>query len=128
MSDQANVDAVLAALNAALAPREAFDTGKVPNARPAEYVEVLVVRIAGDAPLNLGATTGVAGYRVRVIGISQQSAANVRKSLETCRAALEFKRLTVGAAETTPIQFEAAESPEYADGWFEGYLDLTYAI
>lgn len=128
MTAQATLTAVLAALNATLPDSvPAHDIDAVPSPRPAEYVTALLLRRAG-ARLNAGGSTGVVGYRLRVRAASQTEAENVRKSLETCRAALEFKRLTVGSQTSTPIQFETEDDVDGDDGWFAAYDDYTFAL
>lgn len=128
MTAQQTMTAALAALNAALpAAVDAYDLDKVPSPRPAEYVTALLVRRSG-ARLNSGGTTGIVGYRLRVRAVSQTQTANVRKSLETCRAALEFKRLTVGSQRSTPIQFETEDDMGGDDGWFAAYVDYTFTL
>lgn len=124
---QAQTSAILAALNAALAPKVAYDLNDVPATRPAEYVEVTASRRFGGER-RMTQQTGVTGWRVTVRGVSQISVANVRKSLETCRAALEFKHLTVAGETSTGIQFEAEDPATPDEGWFSGLLAFTYTI
>lgn len=129
MTAQENVTTVVAALNTALpAAVRAYDVDKVPTPRPGEYVLVEVSRRFGGN-LKAGGSMDVTGYRIVVRGISRTSVANVRTSLETCRAALEFVRLTVGTEQSTPVQFETEGDPvRYDDGWFSGDHAYTYAL
>lgn len=129
MTAQANATAILAALNAALPGSvNAYDLDKVPTPRPGEYVLVEVGRRFGGN-LKAGGSMDVTGYRIVVRAISKTSVANVRNSLERCRGALEFGRLTVGTERTTPIQFETEGDPvRYDDGWFSGDHAYTYAL
>lgn len=128
MTAQQTMTAALAALNAGLpATVRAYDLDKVPTTRPPEYVTALLMRRSG-ARLNVGGTTGIVGYRLRVRAVSQTGTSNVRNSLEKCRAALEFKRLTVGSQRSTPIQFETEDDMTPDDGWFATYTDYTFTL
>lgn len=126
-TEQQNADAILAALNAALAPKMAYEVDDVPSPRPAEYVEVQLVRRFGGTARGCG-WKGTVGYRLTVFGISQTSASNARMLLEKCRAALEFQHLVVDGQQTTPIQFETANEVAPDDGWLSGFHDYTYAL
>lgn len=126
MTAQGNVTAILATLNAAL-PVEAYDLGDVPSKRPSEYVEIVLSRRFGGET-RVCQRKGLTGYRLTVRAISRQSAENVRLSLETCRAALEFKRITVGAVTSTPVQFETERPVASDESWFAGVLQFTYVI
>ncbi|RNL63647.1 hypothetical protein EFK50_07850 [Nocardioides marmoriginsengisoli] len=127
MTAQANVDAILTVLNAALSPRKAYDLDKVPSTRPPQYVEITLARRFG-ANLKRSASTGIVGYRLTVAAVSQTTVSSVRTDLEECRAALEFNRLSVGPAKTTPIQFETNDDADYGSGWFAEYMTFTFAI
>lgn len=128
MTGQQQATAILAALNAALpVGKKAFDLDDVPDPRPAEYTEVTLSRRFGGN-LNLSGSMNVVGTRVTVRCVSQTSVANVRASLEKCRAALEFKRLTIGSKTTTPIQFETEDPAGPDDTWFSGLMSFTFAL
>ena len=128
MTAQATLVAALAAMNTDLPDSvPAYDLNDVPSPRPAEYVTALLLRRQG-ARLNTGGSTGVVGYRLLVRAVSRTSPDNVRKSLETCRAALEFKRLTVGTQTSTPVQFETEDDMGSDDGWFAAYVDYTFTL
>lgn len=127
MTAQENADAILAALNTALAPRVAYELDKVPATRPAQYVEVTLARRFGGESRQDG-FIGTTGYRVIVTAISSATVSSIRSDLEKCRAALEFQSLTVGALSTTPIQFETEDEADYGNGWFAQYATYTYAI
>lgn len=127
MTTEANATAVLAAINAQFSSTHAYDLDKVPSPRPAEYVEVAISRRFGGN-LKQGGSMNVVGYRVTCRAVSQVSVTNARNSLEKCRIALEFKRLTVGDEQTTPIQFETEDPADGDDGWFSGLLAFTYCI
>lgn len=127
MTAQAQMDAVLAALNTALAPKVAYDLDDVPSPRPSEYVEVTVTRRFGGER-RLCQRTGLSGWRITVRGVSQASASNARNSLEKCRGALEFKPLIVAGETSTGVQFETSDPPEPDEGWFSGLDAYTYTI
>lgn len=125
-SEQDQVDAILAVLNAALSPKVAYDVGDVPLDRPAEYVEVFLTRRFG-AVETIGGPKSSTGWRVTVRAVSRSSVNNVRLMLNKCREALEDVRLSVGAEETTPIEFENARTIAPDEGWFTGATNFTYA-
>lgn len=127
MSANEQSTAVLAALTTALSPKVPYLLHAVPSPRPSEYVAVVVSRRFGGN-LNLGAQMGITGYRISVEAVSEQSGTNAAVSLEKCRAALEFVRLTVGGKSTTPIQYEAETPIDYDDGWFSGVMQFTYTV
>lgn len=127
MTAQDHADTVVAAINAQFATACAYDLDKVPAARPDDYVEVSVSRRFGGT-LNVAGTTGVVGYRVACRAVSRTEVANVRHALEKCRAALEFKRLSVSGGVTTPVQFETEDPAGSDDGWFSGLVAFTYAF
>lgn len=128
MSTATNLDTIVEALNAALPTKcRAYSLGKVPATRPAEYVEVVVTRRFGGNP-KASAVSDVAGYRTLLRAVSQASVDNVHKTLETCRAALEFQCLLVADRVTTPIQFETARPAGPDNGWFSGTEQYTHAL
>lgn len=127
MSEQAHVDAVLALLNEALAPKRAYEVDSVPSPRPAEYVEVQIARVLGGSR-RINARKMTDGYRITVYGISQTHAANARLMLDKARAAVEYARIQIGGAKTTPVQFEVADPVRPDDGWLSGWADYTYTI
>lgn len=127
MTAELNATAVLAAINAQFTSARAYELDDVPAGRPADYIEVTISRRFGGA-LKMGGSMDITGYRVTVRAVSQTAVSNVRNSLEKSRAALEFKRLTVGDQTTTPIQFETEDPAAYDDGWFSGLLAFTYAL
>ena len=127
MSTAANLDAVVEALNNALpATCRAYPLGQLPATRPTEYVEVVVTRRPGGN-LKASAATTVAGYRGLIRAVSRTSVDNVLTTLETCRRALEFRRLAVGDRFSTPLQFETARPAGPDNGWFSGAEQFTHA-
>lgn len=126
-SEQEQVDAVLAALNAALAPKVAYDVGDVPLDRPNEYVEVFLTRRYGGNQKASG-HKALTLWRITVRAVSRSSTNNVRLMLDKCREALEFRSLPVGADATTSIQFENARTIAPDEGWFTGAANYTYSI
>lgn len=128
MTAQAQAEALLAKLNTALpAAVRAFDLDEVPTPRPREYVEITLSRRFGGSR-RLCQRTGITGWRVTVRAVSQASVSNVRKSLETCRKALEFQQLTASGETSTGIQFETEDPADPDDGWFSGLHAYTYTI
>lgn len=127
MSEQQQVDAILSLLNAALAPKVAYEVDTVPSPRPSEYVEVQIARRFGGQIRTCGAKA-TTGWRVTVYGISQYAVSDARLMLDKCRTALEYRRLQVGVATSTPAQFDAAGPISPDDGWFSGWHDYTFTI
>lgn len=127
MTAQQTAAAILAVLNPALDPRQAFELDEVPAERPSEYVEITLTRMFGGQRRNCGGI-GTTGYRLTARAVSQFAVSNVRKSLETCRAELEFLRLVVGDRTSTPLQFETEDPAAYDDGWFSGLHAYTFVI
>lgn len=118
---------ILGLLDTALGARDAYDHDQVPSPRPAEYVAIsLSRRFGGERRMSAHAAS--AGYRLTVRAVSQQSIANVRNSLEKCRASLEFRRLSVAGATSTPVQFENEQPPIPDDGWFSGAQSFTFVL
>lgn len=128
MTANANVTAILTALNAALpAGVDAYEVDEVPKTRPTEYVDVAIGRRFGGNRRS-SSQSWLTGYRVTVRAVSETAPANVRASLETCRAALEYARLVVGGETSTPVQFETEDPADLDDGWYSGVQAFTYAI
>ena len=127
MTAAENATALLAVLNAAVAPRKVYTLDKVPSPRPANYVEIgLSRRFGGERKMSTDITPKF--YRLTVRSVAQMSTNAVQDDLEKCRAALEFQRITVDGRSSTPIQFET-EDPAEPDGtWFSGLLVFTYTI
>lgn len=123
---QACVTEILARLNAALTPT-AYDLGKVPTSRPAEFVEIALSRRVGGEP-RACSFIGTTSYRLTVAAVSQVTVANVRNSLERVRADLEFSALVVGSESSTPIQFETDDEADYGAGWFSEYMAFTFTL
>jgi hypothetical protein len=123
--------AVKAALNAVLGPKaEALDYDEVPGMNrnpgpvPNIYVAVSVERRAG-APLRQSATTGRTGWRVgaRCVG---RTVDECRWALFKVATALNEARLTIGGLDTTPVQFEADQAPEWDDGRYSALALYAY--
>lgn len=128
MSAKDELDAVLAMVNAELAdPCTAYSPSNVPSPRPDEHVTVVIARRAGGEQRQCGGT-GAIGYRITLRAVSRTDDGNVLNSLEACRRALEFRRITAGGKTSTPVQFETERpvAQEGEGGWFVGVLNLTY--
>lgn len=118
--------AVIAALNAKQAAPYDLDDAKKLTDPPDGYTEVMITRRYSADRRNDG-TTGRRGWRIatRQIGTTVTNARMVRTRTHE---ALEFVRLTIGGALTTPIQFEGAEDiGEDGDHW-SGLETWIYAI
>ena len=126
-TEEQHAAAVLAVLNAALAPKVAYEVDTLPATRPAEYVEVSLVRRFGGEQ-RMSARSTATGYRVLVRVVSKASVSNARVMREKSRQALEYARLSVASRVTTPVQFEGGEPVGPDDGWFSGLDTYTYSI
>lgn len=128
MTANANAAAILTALNAALTgDMVAYEADEVPSPRPPEYVDVSIGRRFGGQRRS-SSHLWLTGYRVTVRAVSETAPSNVRTTLETCRAALEYARLSVGGETSTPVQFETEDPAGEDAGWFSGVQAFTYAI
>lgn len=125
-----HAEAVKAALNGSLGADKALDYDEVPGMNgnagklPNIYVAVSVERRAG-APLRATASTGRTGWRVgaRCVG---RTVDECRWALFKVAEALNEQRLTIDGAQTTPIQFEADQAPEWDDGRYSALALYTY--
>lgn len=120
--------AIIAALNARLAPRKAYGIDDVPSPAPPLYVEVAVSRrwVEGS-PRGDGEKSGK-GYRVLTRAVAKTDG-NARLLLKMCGEALEFVPLTVEGRLTTPLEFETEDPVESdADGWYVGAWTWTYLL
>lgn len=128
MTANANAAAILTLLNTALpAGVDAYEINKVPATRPTEYVDISLGRRFGGER-RASSQAWLTGYRVTVRAVSQTSVVNARTTLETCRAALEYARLSVSGETSTPVQFETEDPASFDAGWFSGLVAFTYTI
>lgn len=109
---------------------KALDYDEVPGANgkggtlPHIYVVVSVERRAG-APLRGTATTGRTGWRIsaRCVGRTVDEALWAMFKVAT---ALNEVRLTIDGLPTTPVQFEADQTPEWDSGRYSALARYTY--
>lgn len=118
--------AVIAALNGKQAAGYELDDAKALTDIPDGYTEVMVTRRYGAVRRNDG-TTGRQGWRIATRQIGS-SITNARTMRNRTHQALEFVRLTIGGALTTPIQFEGAEDIGEDGDHYSGLETWTYAI
>lgn len=123
-TQEQHATAVLAALNAALAPKQAYEYDTLPTTRPAEYVEATVSRRFGGES-RLSAQKGTTGWRVTTRAVAQ-TVSNARLLAQKATQALEDVSLTVDGKSTTPIQFETEDPIGPDDGWYSGLVTWTY--
>lgn len=122
---QAHQNAVVAALNAALAPDFAYDADDVPSPRPGRYVEVDVSRRFGGEP-RTGGHLGTTGWRIRTLYVAR-SPLDARRLQTLTNGALEEVSLTVSGKDTTGILFETGDPiASEQDGRFSGFDFWTY--
>lgn len=121
------IAAILAAANTALpAAVDAYETGKVPEPRPNEFVVVTIARRSGGSPRSGRYVT--TGWAVYVQAASFSSESNARNSLRIVGAAIESKPLTVAGEQSTPVRFSNARPVAPDDGWFSGVNTYEFAI
>lgn len=118
--------AVIAALNAANAAAYDIDDLKGMTTLPAQYTEVTISRRFG-APNRNNGSTGRSGWRVTARTVAK-TVSNAREMRKRARAGLEFARLTVDGAQSTPVQFESEDPIGDDDGLYSGLTTYVYAI
>lgn len=122
--------AVKAALNATLNDK-AFDYDEAPGLNgksgtiPNVFALVSVERRGGVSPRAIGGT-GRTGWRIAVRCVGR-TVDECRWALWKTAVALDEVRLTVDGTETTPIQLEADQAPEFDDGRYSAAVLYTYA-
>lgn len=132
--DRPHMTAILAALNAELAPdREAYARGKVPGldgnndgdqVEPAIYAIVDLVRRGGNPALR-NVRTDRRSHRVTVRGVGR-SVSEAQWALARASDALEGAALTISGARTTPLVFESGVAVAPDKGRYSGSLTWTY--
>lgn len=134
-SEEQHATAVLAALNAALAAAPfngsvtAYDLDDLAEQqpKPTEYVEVTIHRRYSESS-RACTDKGVDLWRVTTRYVARASVTTARNLRDATRTTLEQARLTVGAATTTPVQFETAVPIEQdSEHWYSGLDSWTYA-
>ena len=113
MTENEQAAAIMAALNAALAPAVAYEYGKVPGAggnagtEPAKYVLVDISRRYVPGRRASGEVTLPGGrLGTRYVARSSSDLRNMRRLVT---ATLEDKILTTAAGEVGPFVFESAD-------------------
>lgn len=130
MTEKEQATAILAALNAALAPAVAYDYSKVPGAygnegsRPKMFAVVDISRKFEDKRRTSGEVS-IDGYRigVRYVAKSTNDARNMR-TLTT--GVLEDKILSTESGEIGPFAFESSEAIVPDDGYQSGSDVFTF--
>lgn len=121
--EQAQVTAIIAALNAALAPKVAYDIEKVPSPRTGPYVEVTVVWRFGGESRNDG-YVGTDGGRIltRYVAKHIEDARLMRSKVV---GVLRYGRITV-AGDVLITSRETGEPIGEDEGWFSGLDTWTF--
>jgi hypothetical protein len=122
--------AILATLNAAIAPSVAYEYGKVPGSNgnagtePAKYLLIDVTRRYVDSHRASGVTS-LTGYRLgtRYVAKSIGDAREMRRRTAT---ALEDQILATADGELGPFTFEAADSLVLTEGYHVGTDTWTF--
>ena len=129
MSTDQHAAAVVALLNAALAPKAAYDIDDIRkmSAPPSEYIEITLTRRFGG---NTRVCGGIApsSWRLTTRAVAS-TVGNARKLLDDTTTALELARITVASETSTPVQFET-EDPIRTDddNTWTGLRSWTYAF
>lgn len=125
MSEQQIAAAVLAALNAALAPKVAYELDEAPTSG-ADFVEITLSRRFGGN--DRGGRLSPSSWRLTVRAVGS-TVANARLLHEKAQA-IEGATLSVGAETSTPVLFET-EDPigldEAQRTYWTGLRSYTFA-
>lgn len=127
MTEQEQATAILAAINAAIAPNVAYEYGKVPGTNgntgtePASYMVVALSRRYVPERRASGEVT-VRGGRLSTRYIAK-SVVNAREMRRRTTEVLEDKALTTTAGDVGPFVFESAD-PFQPDEGYEVATDL----
>lgn len=133
MSESQHSDAVLALINAALSSAydptvRAYEPDDVQamTTKPLRYVEVTFHRRPSElSRLCTDKPTHLRRFLTRYVADTVTNANNLR---DTTTTALEGVKVTVGAQQSTPVQFETGTPIERDDHWWSGQDAWTYAI
>lgn len=130
MSTEADIlTAAKTAANVALSPRMAYTPGEVKrlSSKPTQYAEVNVVQRPKLTAGRLTPGPDLSWWRLTVRAVADTDT-NARTILADVRTALEFQRLTVGSAQTTPIAYETGDAVNEDDDWWSGLAVYTFTL
>lgn len=122
MSEESHAAAVKAALTALNAVP--YDLDDVPAVMPAYYNEVTISRRFGGLIRGESPTTTLIRLNIRAVAKTVSNAREMRRRAEQ----IEGTTVTVDGIQSTPIQFETAETIGFDDGFWQGLTSYTYAV
>jgi len=130
VTESEQAEAILAALNAALAPAVAYEYGKVPGSNgnagtePPKYVLVDVSRRYVDS-FRAGGGPSLKSYRLGTRYVAK-STGDARTMRQRVTDALEGQIITTAAGEVGPFIFEAGDPVLPDDGFQVGTDTWTF--
>lgn len=130
MTEKAQSETILAAINAAITPAVAYEYDKVPGAygnegtRPLKFATVCIVR-RFTAKRRGSGEVSVGSYRVTV-RYAAKATNDARNMRELTTATLEDKILGSGATEIGPFIFESSQLIGPDDGYQSGSDTFTF--
>lgn len=122
-TDADHLAAVLAAYNAT--EKVAYTLDSLPDVLPPRHLVVTVVRRFGGVQRLAGVVDGRL-YRIVARAVAK-TVDGTQQMLEQVYA-LENQTLTFGAATSTPVAFESADSLAPDQGWYSAGASFTYAL
>lgn len=124
-NEETQAAALLAALNAKLAPKKAYDLDEVPTTRPDSYVSFSVVwRFGGEARSD--GYVGTDGARITTTYVAR-TITNAR--LMRSKVVDVFRHGHVAIADDVAIiSRETGDPIGEKDGWFTGWDDWTFTV
>lgn len=124
MTEKEQAEAILAAINAAIAPTVAYEYDKVPGAygnagtRPLRFAAIAISRRYVGKKRGSGEVS-TNGYRIQV-RYAAKATNDARNMREKTTAVLEDKILTSEAGEVGPFVFETSQAFGPDDGYQSG--------
>jgi hypothetical protein len=132
LDQRAHLDAVKAAVSAALAPKwSAYSYGEVPGADGntgslPNLFAIVTVDLIPAAGQRMSAQTGVTRWRVSVRGAGRTVDEALWVLFEAARV-LHEKTLTIDSRATTPLQAEPGQSPKKDGTRYSGLDAYSYS-
>lgn len=118
---------LLAIINAALTPRDAYELDDVPQPRPNEYVEITVSRYDASEKRQDG-FAGTSAWRLTCRYVAHRIT-NVSRMQQLVRDAFPHPTcITVDGVESTAVAFEVEDAITPDDGWFSGLDTFTFTL
>lgn len=128
--ERPHATAVLALLDTALSPRDAYVRGTVPGLDDNDGTEPVIYAIVdlerrNHAPTLRAGRTIRRGWRVSVRGVGRTTD-EARWTLARASAALDGATLLIAGEPTSPLLFETADQVAPDEGRYSGSVTYTY--